>query len=1063
MPKAAFQQPSFLGGEWSPTFQGRIDNPRYKTAMNVSSNGYPTEEGAWVKRSGFKDIGPTVLGNPARLFPFSVNEDSPFEVELSAGLLRVWNGDDPVIAQTANLLSISQSSPAQIVVDNGGSSWATGDIVQLIITSGSVYSYGSIPAQTMLLTKVSNNVFTLSDMYGGAPVDGSQLANTGVALGTAIIAKHYAPATPYANSDWYNVKTTMVEGTMFMWHPKYPPQSLTLNGVPAGVNTSFTFGEVVWQDGPYLDQVEGQGAGISAVADPVTLTLYGGAAYNGITGNAQGVGPNQTYFQPSDVGRLIRILNEPGVYNPATTYPAGTPVAFPGNGTDPNTYYSSLSIVEAGFTPPSSPIFWAETPESAIWVWAIIENYISPTQVGIHMEVEAFYDANPYVFQIGKFGAPIYGYPTCGCFHEGRLWIFGATDVDGSYAAPPFTVMAPTLLDGTVTDASAISYELETGDDSKSNLLWAISNSSGIVLGSNGGEWLIQASNLNDPITATSIQAHRVTKYRCSYVKPVQTPLSIVFVQRFQRKVMEFLQDVFTQRYVAPNLTTAAKHLTQAGIEEVVYNEELTPILWLRDLNGQLLGITYRRQSSFTTEEPVFTGWHRHTHGEPSQVFNSLCMSPANGNDNLIDYLYACTSSANTTGTYRLQRLVKQFDVDDDFASGFFLDSGVVPVGMVDVGTGVQLYGLNYHAGNAVTVVLGGVYMGTFTPDSNGILNVPYTSSVNAAYLQSLNEDTLGDAASTVAYITSPGGPVTQTPGMADLPSSFAQVGGGTANSYALAPNWGAQELVSIAGTIGSGTTWQLATYAAAPGAAITNTATVGTHAKMPSGAEIAGLAYTYDGDVLCQLTVDNASVVCKYTEALTFVSSMGTNNTTPGTAGDDIYISALFCSGYAGADLMFTAGNSSASNPGRVQVLNTDAMNQIGWTGSTLQNMGGGTCYCGRGFTNAELPTPAGPALFYVMEHTSDTSTTFYTYYIDPLAIGYNATLATWNSGTTYAIGNKVTLDDVAYVSNINSNTNNQPNGSNDTQWDLVQNPYVQVIDIGTIAPTAIATPLMK
>ena len=50
MGAASFQQTSFLGGEISQFYQGRTDQPGYRSSLNVCRNGLPIETGAWVRR-----------------------------------------------------------------------------------------------------------------------------------------------------------------------------------------------------------------------------------------------------------------------------------------------------------------------------------------------------------------------------------------------------------------------------------------------------------------------------------------------------------------------------------------------------------------------------------------------------------------------------------------------------------------------------------------------------------------------------------------------------------------------------------------------------------------------------------------------------------------------------------------------------------------------------------------------------------------------------------------------------------------------------------------------------
>ena len=134
-PKASIQQSSFLGGEWGPLAYGLSDDPHYTTAMTLCLNGYPCEEGAWLKRSGTQFIVPTHLGNFANILTFNGSETCAFAMEFTS----------PAGQSNGNLRFITQSSvictnDAQTVTSvSGGSltlsgnpSWSLGDELQFV-------------------------------------------------------------------------------------------------------------------------------------------------------------------------------------------------------------------------------------------------------------------------------------------------------------------------------------------------------------------------------------------------------------------------------------------------------------------------------------------------------------------------------------------------------------------------------------------------------------------------------------------------------------------------------------------------------------------------------------------------------------------------------------------------------------------------------------------------------------------------------------------------------------------------------------------------------------------
>jgi hypothetical protein len=213
--------------------------------------------------------------------------------------------------------------------------------------------------------------------------------------------------------------------------------------------------------------------------------------------------------------------------------------------------------------------------------------------------------------------------------------------------------MAPTLEDGTVTDANGISYTLQGRD--LNEIFWLEPDHNGIMCGTLAGEWLIQASTLSDPITPTSIQAKRVTKYGCANIEPRRTGISLVFIQKFRRRVMEFLADVFTGRYVAPHLNEAAKHLTTNGVSEIGYQEELAPVLWAR--TGETTSVTTSTRTARTIAAACsiqsFVPGFTPTSGQTASIDWATNKFVANENSNTevykADMISGVTDVASTT------------------------------------------------------------------------------------------------------------------------------------------------------------------------------------------------------------------------------------------------------------------------------------------------------------------------------------------------------------------------------------------------------------------------------
>lgn len=429
---------------------------------------------------------------------------------------------------------------------------------------------------------------------------------------------------------------------------------------------------------------------------------------------------NGTGFQATDVGRLVRVLSEPLPWFAATTYSAGAAVKFNG------AYYQALQGTNTGHQPDTSPTFWALSTALAAWTWGTILSVTSTVQVVISVNGKDLLYPTLFIstWRLGVYSNTT-GWPTCGLYYQGRLVLSGAIpnriDMSVSNGISGNNVnMAPTAPDGTVADDNAISYIFNSTDVNQ--VFWLASTNDGIVAGTQAGEWLIVAPTAG-PITPTNIYASRGTTYGSSNIEPEYTQLTLCFVQRFNRTLLEYFPDVFSRRFTAPNLTENAKHLTVTGIQEIRYQQELIPTIWGRMGDGSLKGVTYERDNLFSSQPARFIGWHRHDLGGNNLV-ESIAVGPSE--DGTLDAPVFVINNGSQVRHVGVMR--RMFDVEDSLLNAGFLDDSITPSGGVITGTApnstLTLNGLWHLNGNTVSVWVGGVDVGDFLV-TNGSVAVP--------------------------------------------------------------------------------------------------------------------------------------------------------------------------------------------------------------------------------------------------------------------------------------------------------------------------------------------------
>jgi hypothetical protein len=196
-------------------------------------------------------------------------------------------------------------------------------------------------------------------------------------------------------------------------------------------------------------------------------------------------------------------------------------------------------------------------------------------------------------------------------------------------------------------------------------ILWLLAEQA-LLFGSSTGAWRVGGKEtLLSPDQAwwPTIQSAA----GCSDIAPVLIDDIAVFVERGDKHIrqMQYSQDV--DRYLTPQLSQHAEHLTGKGIVEIAFQRNPRSILWVVTEDGTLLSMTFDRASGVVA-------WSRHTIG--SGVVESVCVIPTDGPDDV--YLLVKRTINEAT-----KRYVEKFNFDDFSSSidGYFVDCGTTDHG----------------------------------------------------------------------------------------------------------------------------------------------------------------------------------------------------------------------------------------------------------------------------------------------------------------------------------------------------------------------------------------------
>jgi hypothetical protein len=292
--------------------------------------------------------------------------------------------------------------------------------------------------------------------------------------------------------------------------------------------------------------------------------------------------------------------------------------------------------------------------------------------------------ANATKYRMGSW--KLDDYPGCVAFHEQRL-VFAASNnrpqtIWGSEAGD-YELFTP----GT-GDSNPFTYTIAS--DQVNPIRW-LSSGKVLIAGTLGGEFVIRGSGSDDAITPTNIVIKRETTHGSAYMQPPRIGHAILFLQRQERKIRELVYNFDVDAYLAPDMSILAEHITEGGIKEMAYQQELDSVLWAVRSDGVLLGLTYYRP-----EDVV--GWHRHltgTTGAPG-YFESVAVIPSGGQDQV---WVAVRREINGSTV----RYIEYFTPSewDDVTDGVYLDSALT----YDGAAVSALSGLDHLEGETVSIL----------------------------------------------------------------------------------------------------------------------------------------------------------------------------------------------------------------------------------------------------------------------------------------------------------------------------------------------------------------------
>ena len=447
------------------------------------------------------------------------------------------------------------------------------------------------------------------------------------------IGREFELQTDYLAADIPTIQFAQSNDVMWLVHGSYPQAKLTR------VNANeFTIADITFTNGPFLkrnDLANDDGVTLTPSVTTGTGTLTASAA----TFQAGHVGSLWKLVQPRAATILEGSYTSPATGTTATILVEGTftftthgtwtgtialernadgagwetfrtwlsaddrNIQYTGDESEDNVLYRvNVSALSSGTV--SFDLTINSSTQEGI---ARVTGFTSTTVVSITV-LKDFASTDATVRWHEGCWSGVRGYPITVTFFEGRCWYAGTTH-------QPQTIWASAVDDFenfeecTKDDSS---FWLTMSSGTRNAIRW-IAALDALLVGTTGGEWRLRSNTYDEPITPTNYSCKQQTSYGSAAIQAITVNDAILFVDFVKRKVRELTYSGDKDKFVAPDLSALAEHITEGDIEQIAFQKNPDPILWITRADGMLLSMTYEREQNVVA-------WAKHFTSEPTEI-----------------------------------------------------------------------------------------------------------------------------------------------------------------------------------------------------------------------------------------------------------------------------------------------------------------------------------------------------------------------------------------------------------------------------------------------------------
>lgn len=655
---------SFNSGELSPQIDARSDVAKYASGCRTLDSMIPRIYGSAERRPGTKFIAAAKNANQkVRLVSFQFSDTVAYILEFGPKYIRLFFDGGRVIG------------------DRAPTNWA--NVTAYIV--GQFVTYSSV-VYRCLVAHTSDANAGETGAHEKPPINFTDWV-------VADLDNNYPIAetpTPYQEADLFELQMRQSADVMWIVHPDYAPRKLSRTTV-----TSFDLSIISFTKGPFLprnDLANDDGITLTPSATTGSITLAASEATfdssmittpaslfkirharavtetsgskagtaTGVIGSAidvKGTFTFNTHGTWTKTIKLQRNENSEG-WETFRTYIGNDDrnVQYSGEEEADNVQYR-INVTAATSGTVNADLTVNNSVQDGI---CRLDTFISSTQVTATVLTDfASTDASKRWFE-GSWSA-FRGYPTAFTFFGGRAVYAGTSK-------QPQTTWLSEVDDFEDFEAGlndADSFGLTMSSDKANPIRW-LSALDALLLGTIGGEWRIRATAIDEALTPTNFDERQQASYGSKKMQPIPVGDAILFVDYVGRKIRELTFNDDKQKYVAPDLSALAEHITLSGITSLDYQRNPDAIVWSTLDNGKLLSMSYERDQNVIA-------WANHPLGGTSAAAESVAVIPGTTEDEVWLSTSRIVDGSTTRSIEQMQPRVS-VDLED----AFFVDSGLV-------------------------------------------------------------------------------------------------------------------------------------------------------------------------------------------------------------------------------------------------------------------------------------------------------------------------------------------------------------------------------------------------